>query len=60
MINVDLRRYGTDKEYKEFVNGYISGTDIDEMPMECQLVRSVKEVTDEEIQEILGKKGNEE
>lgn len=30
MINVDLRRYGTDKEYKEFVNGYISGADIDE------------------------------
>ena len=26
---------------------------------ECQLVRSVKEMTDEEIQEILGKKGDE-
>lgn len=32
MINVDLRRYGTDKEYKEFINGYISGADIDEKP----------------------------
>lgn len=32
MINVDLRRYGTDKEYKEFVNGLISGADIDEKP----------------------------
>lgn len=60
MINVDLRRYGTDEEYKQFINGYISGADIDEMPIECQLVRSVKEATDEEIQEILGKKGDEE
>ena len=32
MINVDLRRYGTDKEYEEFVNGLISGADIDEKP----------------------------
>lgn len=59
MINVDLRRYGTDKEYAQFINGYISGVDIDETPIECQLVRSVKEATDEEIQEILGKKGEE-
>lgn len=59
MINVDLRRYGTDEEYRQFINGYISGADIDETPIECQLVRSVKEATDEEIKEILGKKGDE-
>lgn len=32
MIDVDLRRYGTDKEYEKFVNGLISGADIDEEP----------------------------
>lgn len=53
MINVDLRRYGEDEEYRQFVNGYISGADIDEMPIECQLVRSVKEATDEELEEIV-------
>ena len=42
MINVDLKRYGTDKEYAQFVNGYISGADIDETPIEFQLVRSEK------------------
>lgn len=42
MINIDLRRYGTDEEYKQFVNGYISGADIDETPIEFQLVRSEK------------------
>lgn len=53
MINVDLRRYGTDEEYKQFINGYISGADIDETPTECQLVRSVKEATDEELEEVV-------
>ena len=53
MINVDLRKYGEDEEYRQFVNGYISGADIDEMPIECQLVRSVKEATDEELEEVL-------
>ena len=33
MIDVDLRRYGTDKEYEKFVNGIISGADIDETPV---------------------------
>ena len=32
MIDIDLRRYGTDKEYEKFVNGLISGADIDEEP----------------------------
>ena len=32
MINVDLRRYGEDEEYRQFINGYISGADIDEKP----------------------------
>ncbi len=53
MINVDLRRYGTDNEYKKFINGFLSGADIDDEPIECKLVRSVKEATDEELQEIL-------
>lgn len=48
MINVDLRRYGTDKEYKQFINALIAGADIDETPVEYQLVRGVKEATDEE------------
>ena len=39
--------------------GLIFGKDY-ERHIECQLVRSVKEATDEEIQEILGKKGDEE
>ena len=30
MIDVDLRRYGTDKEYEEFINGYLSGCDWDD------------------------------
>lgn len=32
MIDIDLRRYGTDKEYEKFVNGLLSGADIDETP----------------------------
>lgn len=52
MIEIDLRRYGTDKEYEKFVNGLLSGADIDEEPTVCELVRSVKEATDEELQEI--------
>lgn len=52
-MNVDLRRYGEDEEYRQFINGYISGADIDETPIECQLVRSVKEATDEELEEIV-------
>ena len=53
MIDIDLRRYGTDKEYEKFVNGLISGADIDEEPIVCELTRSIKEATDEDIQEIL-------
>ena len=34
MINVDLRRYGNDKEYQKMINGLISGADIDEIPDE--------------------------
>lgn len=37
MINIDLRRYGTDEEYKKFVNGLISGADIDETPLEIKM-----------------------
>ena len=73
MINVDLRRYGTDKEYEKFVNGLLSNHDqeinadnwrehrseaMDIKDLPCELVRSIKEATDEEIQEILGKKGD--
>lgn len=43
MINVDLRRYGTDKEYELFINGYLAGADVDKVPAECQIVCSVKE-----------------
>lgn len=43
MINVDLRRYGTDKVYAQFINGYISGTDIDEIPIVRELT-AVEEV----------------
>ena len=27
MINVDLRRYGTDEEYRQFINRYIGGAE---------------------------------
>lgn len=37
MINIDLRRYDTDKEYHKFVNGLVSGADIDEEPMEIMI-----------------------
>ncbi len=42
MINVDLRRYGTDDEYRKMINGFISGADIDEMPTEIRLDRELK------------------
>ena len=42
MINVDLRKYGEDKEYRQFINGFISGADIDEMPTEIRLDRELK------------------
>ena len=37
MINIDLRRYRTDEEYAKFVNGLISGADIDETPLEIKM-----------------------
>lgn len=33
MINVDLRRYGTDKEYEKAVNSFLKG---DPLTLECE------------------------
>lgn len=42
MINVDLRRYGTDEEYRKMINGFVSGADFDEKPIEIQMDKELK------------------
>lgn len=55
MINVDLRRYGTDKDYEQFINGYLKGADIGDNPSECQFVCRTREAIEEENKKILVK-----